>query len=321
MNRIKQQREILGWTVRELAQKMGVTYTTISFWENGQKQPRPANKNTLAKVLKCPKAFLFPELSQQDNEKFNILLVEDDPSDAKFVKRLIQESQLKLNLIWVERLVEGINYLKKNPIDLVLLDLSLPDGMGIDTFQKIYSQVPDTPIVVLTGLDDEQLAITTLRGGAQDYLVKGEFDMKSLSRSIRYSIERQKILREQSQIKQELKEMNSGFQSVLQVLSEGVVLLRDGNVVDTNPRFIRIFGYSNHKEVLGIPFVQLLFVKEDMKTITHHIHSNTMEFRRFRGVRKNGERILVEICGIGTFLHGIYENILVIKEVDNLSEA
>ncbi len=119
------------------------------------------------------------------------LLIEDNPGDARLIKEMLAESKRStFNLTWVDRLAKGIDYLKNNPVDIVLLDLSLPDSSGPETFERLVRHVPQMPIIILTGLDDEQLAISLLRSGLQDYIVKDSVNPDMLARSIRYAIER-----------------------------------------------------------------------------------------------------------------------------------
>ena len=94
---------------------------------------------------------------------------------------------------WVTRLSEGLERLTEGGIDLVLLDLGLPDSRGLETFVKAYAQAPQVPLVVLTGLTDETMALAAVREGAQDFLVKGQTDGIMLFRAIRYATERKKI--------------------------------------------------------------------------------------------------------------------------------
>jgi diguanylate cyclase (GGDEF) domain len=128
------------------------------------------------------------------NPKLNILLIEDNPGDARLIKEVIEEADAaQFELMHVERLSEAIKSLKEDSFDAILLDLLLPDGTGFDAFAKAYTQAPQIPIIVLTGLDSEVLAMRTVRGGAQDYLVKGRIDSSSLVRSIRYAIQRHQL--------------------------------------------------------------------------------------------------------------------------------
>ncbi len=122
-----------------------------------------------------------------------ILLIEDNPADVRLVRELLLDVSGSLyGLVDVGLFSDGIGHLKNNDCDIVLLDLSLPDGMGIDMVTRLQSVVPETPIVMLTGLDDDQIALDAMRAGAQDFLIKGSFDGPMLARALRYAIERKR---------------------------------------------------------------------------------------------------------------------------------
>ena len=135
--------------------------------------------------------------SKMIGSPIEILLVEDNPRDTRLIREMLAEVRdTQLDLVCVERLSEGLERLSAGGIDVVLLDLSLLDSQGLNTFTKVFAQFPEVPIVVLTSLDDETLTVKIMQGGAQDYLVKGQVDSNLLVRSIRYAIERQRILAE-----------------------------------------------------------------------------------------------------------------------------
>jgi PAS domain S-box-containing protein len=120
-----------------------------------------------------------------------VLLVEDNPGDARLIQEVLSGVKGGLfELINADRLAAAIELAERDAIDVVLLDLGLPDSQGLDTFLQLHVKVPHLPVIVLTGLDDEAVAIRAAHEGAQDYLVKGEAEGKQLSRSIRYAIER-----------------------------------------------------------------------------------------------------------------------------------
>ena len=122
-----------------------------------------------------------------------ILLIEDDPDDELIVRvSLTQAKWAKFVLEWAERLSTGLDRLGRGGIDVVLLDLSLPDSSGTETFYQVRAQALDLPIVVLTGLEDEVLGAELIREGGQDYLVKGQLNSTLLTRSINYAIERKR---------------------------------------------------------------------------------------------------------------------------------
>ena len=123
-----------------------------------------------------------------------ILMIEDNPGDARLVEEILSESaDIQFNLQWAKNLSEGIDFISKNKFDIILLDLSLPDSQGLDTFITLHENVDTIPIIVFTGQIDEVLGIETIQKGAQDYLVKGSVDHNLLSRSITYSIERKNV--------------------------------------------------------------------------------------------------------------------------------
>lgn len=121
----------------------------------------------------------------------NLLLIEDNSGDIRLIQLMLSEAHRDdFELVVVGRLSAGISQLKEHHFDCILLDLTLPDGYGLATFQRLNSQAPRVPIIVFSGLDDETLAVQIVTNGAQDYLVKGRVDANLLVRSIYYAIER-----------------------------------------------------------------------------------------------------------------------------------
>lgn len=122
-----------------------------------------------------------------------VLLVEDNPGDVFLLQELLQEvTTAKVELQPAEQLCEALECIARDSFDVILLDLSLPDSQGLDTFISTARQTKATPIIVLTGLNDETLALRAMQSGAQDYLVKGQVTGDLLVRSMRYAIERQR---------------------------------------------------------------------------------------------------------------------------------
>ena len=139
-----------------------------------------------------------------------VLVIEDDPGDVDFLKELLAEVEGEtFDLVCVDRLAAGIACLDEADFDVVLLDLSLPDSQGLDTFSKVHTHAPNVPIIVLTGLDDEEVAIMAVQGGAQDYLSKSLLDGPLLTRAIRYAIERHRLLLEMTHHTQALAHTNT----------------------------------------------------------------------------------------------------------------
>jgi HD-GYP domain-containing protein (c-di-GMP phosphodiesterase class II)/CheY-like chemotaxis protein len=129
-------------------------------------------------------------LSETKNNFKKILIVEDNPADARLVKECLKESETRFDLIYAKDLSTAIGLLANSDIDAVLLDLSLPDTVKFEAIDKILKFNNDLPVIILTGLNDKEAAIQTLCMGAQDYIIKGEFDTNQLVRAINYAIER-----------------------------------------------------------------------------------------------------------------------------------
>jgi phosphoserine phosphatase RsbU/P len=162
-----------------------------------------------------------------------ILLIEDNSGDARLVREaLAEQGNTGYHIEHVTRLSAGLAVLASAGADLVLLDLSLPDSHGLDSLSRILPAAPDVPVVVMTGLDDETLAIRAVHAGAQDYLVKGQISGRALARVTRHAVERNRIL---SQLKH-LDRLKSEFVSTvshemrtpLAIIREFVSLVYDG---------------------------------------------------------------------------------------------
>src|SRR6186997_2184939 len=127
----------------------------------------------------------------------NVLLIEDNPGDARLIREMIAEDERAPFAVHAaDRLAKGLEHLSAGETALVILDLSLPDSHGLDTFAKVYAHSPKVPIIVLSGNDDQQLALYAVKSGAQDYLVKGKIDRELLLRAMQYSIERKRYQEE-----------------------------------------------------------------------------------------------------------------------------
>jgi diguanylate cyclase (GGDEF)-like protein len=126
-----------------------------------------------------------------------VLLIEDNPGDARLIREmLLEEPAAAFQLDCADRLARGLEALAHGEVALVLLDLSLPDSQGLESFAKVYAHSPKIPIIVLTGTDDQALALSAVKSGAQDYLVKGKIDRELLLRAMQYSIERKRYQEE-----------------------------------------------------------------------------------------------------------------------------
>jgi diguanylate cyclase (GGDEF)-like protein/PAS domain S-box-containing protein len=123
-----------------------------------------------------------------------LLLVEDNAADARLIREMFKEQgSQKIDLIHVECMRDAEKYLAGNVVDIILLDLGLPDTQGLQAVRRARASAPHIPLVVLSGLDDESMAISSMKEGAQDYLIKGQIEPRELLRALRYAVERKVI--------------------------------------------------------------------------------------------------------------------------------
>lgn len=180
-----------------------------------------------------------------------ILLVEDDDADAGLVIRTLRPYARRFTLTRATTLQEARAFLLRNACDVVLLDLSLPDSFGFDTVRRMRGDVPSLPLVVLTGLDDEDFALQALAAGTQDYLVKGQAEGPLVWRAIQHAIAR-KRLEEQLRLSEER------LAGIIE-LAQDAILTTDENLNITlfNPAAERLFGYASD-QIVGRPLWLLI---------------------------------------------------------------
>lgn len=137
---------------------------------------------------------ISPENAVRDYASIKVLLLEDNPDDAGYIRALLSETESHVSVTPADRLSSGIEHMANDEFDVVISDLGLPDSQGLETFQRLHNLYPYLPIIVLTGPRDEELAIKAVRSGAQDYIIKGRIDGGALLKSVLYSVERRKMI-------------------------------------------------------------------------------------------------------------------------------
>ncbi len=163
-----------------------------------------------------------------------ILLVEDNSGDARLLEEMLKEANIRFEMHCVDRLSSGIEKLKSDGFDIILLDLGLPDSQGLLTLTKLNGIKPEAPIIVLTGLPDEAVGIQAVQEGAQDFLVKGQVDKNLIVRSISYAIERKKI-------QGALLKSEELITSILEHVDEGFIIIdRDFRILSANMAYSKI---------------------------------------------------------------------------------
>jgi len=183
-------------------------------------------------------------MSEVFQQFVSILAVEDDPGDFGLIQAHARLAGLgsggKEPMAWAKTLANGIAAARSDKPDVVLLDLSLPDSAGLATVQAMRAALPGVPIVVLTGHDDSALAVAALQAGAQDYLVKGQFDHDALGRAVRNALVREAL---ESRLRL--------FKTALNSVANGIVITdTHAHIQWVNPAFTQLTGFSL-EEALG----------------------------------------------------------------------
>ncbi|MGD2095117.1 MAG: response regulator [Phycisphaerales bacterium] len=226
-----------------------------------------------------------------DSERINILMVEDDPGAYRLVKIILAESPQPVEFV-IEpagTLTEGLKLLAEQNFDLVLLDLVLPDSEGLETIDSIHKDSPHIPIVVLTGLSDEEVGVEAIKRGASDYLVKGKFFRDVLVRTIRYSLERKEVERK-------LQLATDKYRMIFENSAVGIMLADEQErLVSWNEYCEILLGMD--KDDLYLKPVSSLYPDEEWDKIrSHNIRQKgTQEYLETRVIKKSGEIINVEI--------------------------
>jgi len=183
-----------------------------------------------------------------------LLLVEDNPADTRLLREMFHEqSSHHTELTQVETMGQAEKHLAGAVVDIILLDLGLPDAQGLAAVRRAHAIAPRIPLVVLTGLDDESLAAQALQQGAQDYLIKGQIDARALLRALRYAVERKRM-------QEELFEEKERALVTLNSIGDAVICTDiSGNITFLNLVAVRMTGWSLG-EASGKPMAEVFRV-------------------------------------------------------------
>jgi diguanylate cyclase (GGDEF)-like protein/PAS domain S-box-containing protein len=189
-----------------------------------------------------------------DNEHFRILVIEDDESVANSLARQLFDRRYCFDTECAGSLETGLERLARGGIDIVLLDLGLPDCQGFDTFIRLHEREPNVPVVILTGCDDDALALQTLEHGAQDYLLKGQIDGETFIRSIRYGLERHRLMVKVESQARTIISSEARYRHMIEKNADGIIIVdRQGLVQYANPAAERLLR-RRKQEILGETF-------------------------------------------------------------------
>jgi len=195
--------------------------------------------------------------------EMHIAIVEDNPHDAFQLKQMLQDSQRNSYSPVFFQIQEYFSIedaacdLAERSFDVILLDLMLPDSHGLDTLRRITGYVDKIPTILLTGLSDDRIAMEAVKLGAQDFLVKGQFNENMLLRSISYAMERHKLVRES-------KENEARLKSIYSQSPMGIALYEaDGTLDFANDALLKSFGIDNIKKLRAYPLNDAPFIDAD----------------------------------------------------------
>ncbi len=154
-----------------------------------------------------------------NDEPIRVLLIEDERAQAFLFRHMLNDIKVpSFEVTWVEELQQSLEVLATGRIDVVVLDLSLPDSTGPSTYSRLHGLFPKLPVVVLTGLDDDALGFAIVQAGAQDYLIKGQVTGSLLSRALRYAIERKRSEAEKQELIVQLQETLASVKTLKELL-------------------------------------------------------------------------------------------------------
>lgn len=231
------------------------------------------------------------QLSMNDTINIDILLVEDNPADIFLLKKMLNASSLQINSLYTtDKVMEAREILKTLHFHVALLDLSLPDSFGIETYLEIKSYVKEIPVIILTGLNDASIALEALKEGAQDYLVKGEFNSDLLYRAIQYSLERKKV--EEALLVSEEKYRQMFYQGFFPSWIYDPVSLK---FLEVNDAAIKKYGYGRN-EFLAMSLKDIRLGEEIPELINNAgIQDPEGRVKLWRHKKKNGGIMIVEV--------------------------
>jgi diguanylate cyclase (GGDEF)-like protein/PAS domain S-box-containing protein len=240
-----------------------------------------------------------------ESNPINVLLIEDNPADAEIIQHILAHVKGRsLRLAWSDRLATGLERFHQKPADVILLDLFLPDSQGLNSLTRIRTEAPGAPIVILTGLNDEEFATKAIQRGAQDYLIKGKLTPELLAHSLSHAIERKKGEEALHASEQRYRQLFEDANDAILVADE------EGRYIDANRRAEELLGYPR-EELLQISLADITPPEIAEREATRYEEFKLLGRMSGESVvlRKNGTRVHVEFSS-NRFAQGQYLSIL-----------
>lgn len=212
-----------------------------------------------------------------ENEEIKILVIEDNPRDLRLMKEYFSEiDDMNIDILQSETLKDGIDILKKGKIDIVFLDLNISDSSGFDTYVKIKDLGLMVPIIVLTGLDDKETALKAIQEGAQEYILKDNIDSSVLKKAIRYSIERNKVIKEFELNTQYAVKKKKNLEQLMNAVNIGIIAVNRYDKIEyANFTAGKLLGIDNN-EMLGRNIMIRYELNEELR-----VKYNMAEYKTF----------------------------------------
>lgn len=229
-------------------------------------------------------------IENSKSQIMRVLLVEDNPEDIGLIGALLAEADdgARFALECADRLDSALKRLAQGGIDVVLLALALPDSQGLATLIRMHAHIPEVPIVALGGVDDEALVAHAVQKGAQDYLVRDQVDSNLLVRSMRYAIERQRMLVELEQRTQESLGLLYSLDNIIRKTPDGIVIVDTAGVVQlVNPAAESLLNRKSEEligKMFGFPIVgaektELDIIRKGREAAIVEVHVVEMEWK------------------------------------------
>ncbi|MBI2059458.1 MAG: PAS domain S-box protein [Nitrospirae bacterium] len=234
-----------------------------------------------------------------DQKTVRILLIEDSEADARWIRDTFASQYADRSTgtppfewAWAESLMKGIRRAAEGGIDVILLDLTLPDSQGLPTFLKLRSVVPHVPIIVLTGVQDDQLAVQAVHEGAQDYLVKTDLTPGLLQRAVRYAAERQSAL-------EALRESEQRFRSIIETCPDAIVMTDlEPKIILSNRQAAVNGGFDRPEALLGKNAFDLIAPEDHLSAregMMVTLQTGVVRNREYTLLRQDGSRYSAEL--------------------------
>src|ERR1700722_16814043 len=254
-------------------------------------------------------------------ETIRVLLVEDDPDDYELIRKYI--SQIKnshYEFTWASSYDTGLEKLSTSRFHLVLLDFRLGPHTGLEFLEEADRRQSTAPVVFLTGLDDFDTDLKTMRAGAADFISKNRLDSFLLERTIRYALER-------SRAAKELKRSEENFRSLIELLPEGLMVHRDNKILYVNPNLIRLLGYASPDQLIGRSPLDLIhpdyhsFAAKRIDMVSEGEGHQYNPPAEIVFLRKDGEPTYVEAEGLSIIFEGQRAITAILRDITEKKKA